>query len=197
MHRPPRRRQEERSEATQARILAAAIECLSKLGYSATTTVAVGEHAGVSRGALLHHFPTRAELIAAAVRRLFEELDERFRKAFAQVSADEDRIDAAVELIWKGYASPKVPPLLELFVAARTDARFRSALAPVAREHRNRLRQLVVESLVDGPPSKDFEVTLALAFDAIQGMAIRRIVQPSAVSETLTAIKALLHGALS
>ncbi|MCP4036812.1 MAG: TetR/AcrR family transcriptional regulator, partial [bacterium] len=149
MHAPPRRRQEERSEATQARILTAAIECLSKLGYPATTTVAVGERAGVSRGALLHHFPTRAELIAAAIRRLFEELDERFRKAFAQIPADADRIDAVVDLIWKGYATPKVPPLLELFVAARTDARFRSALAPVAREHRNRLRELVVESLVD------------------------------------------------
>ncbi len=197
MHAPPRRRQEERSEATQARILAAAIECLSKLGYSATTTVAVGERAGVSRGALLHHFPTRAELIAAAIRRLFEELDERFRKAFAQIPSDADRIDAVVDLIWKGYATPKVPPLLELFVAARTDARFRSALAPVAREHRNRLRELVVESLVDGAPSAELEATLTLAFDAMQGMAMRRIVQPSAVNETLTAVKALLHGALS
>lgn len=171
------------------------LECLSELGYAATTTVAVGERAGVSRGALLHHFPTRARLISAAVGRLFEELDDGYSKAFAQIPADADRIDAAIDLLWSRYATPEVPPLLELFVAARTDPQFRVELEPVALAHRARVQKLARESIAGSDPAPEFEENLALCLDAIQGMAVRRILQPEAVTETLDAVKRLMHRA--
>ena len=195
---PPsvRRTQQQRSEATRAKLLDATLGCLSDLGYAATTTMAVGERAGVSRGALLHHFPTRATLITAAIENLFKQLDERFQKSFARISQDSDRIDSAINLLWKVYASPEVPPLLELFVAARTDAGLRSGLEPVAIEHRKQLMHVAGEYILGGQPSPAFEASLSLCFDAIQGMAMRRIIQPRAVNETLGQIKQLLHETL-
>ena len=67
-----RRTQEERSAETRTRLLDAAIECLLKLGYAGTTTTEIATRAKVSRGAQLHHYPTKQELLTAAVEHLFE-----------------------------------------------------------------------------------------------------------------------------
>lgn len=54
--------QAQKSIMTREAIFDAAIECLIDLGYGGTTTALIAEHAGVSRGAMLHHFPSRAEV---------------------------------------------------------------------------------------------------------------------------------------
>ena len=64
---PPRRTQAERSATTRARILKAAVNCLYRNGYGATTTVSVAASAKVSRGAMLHHFPSKADLMLATL----------------------------------------------------------------------------------------------------------------------------------
>ena len=61
------RTQQERREDTRARLLAATIECLVEHGYAGTTTQRVQDRAGLSRGALLHHFATKEALLVAAV----------------------------------------------------------------------------------------------------------------------------------
>lgn len=58
-------RQSERREATRAALIAAARDCFSEAGYDATSTEAVLTRAGVSKGALYHHFTNKAELLAA------------------------------------------------------------------------------------------------------------------------------------
>src|SRR5437899_5795799 len=116
-----RRTQEERSAATRARLLDATLECLAELGYARTTTTEIAERGGVSRGAQLHHFPTKAELVTEAVEHLFERRDQEFREAFARLPADTERSRAAVDLLWSMVAGPTFHAWLELVVAARTD----------------------------------------------------------------------------
>ena len=65
-----RRTQAERSATTQRLLLDATVACLVELGYGGTTTAAVAERAGVSRGAQLHHYGTRQRLMGAAVEHL-------------------------------------------------------------------------------------------------------------------------------
>ena len=67
---PLRRSQDERTAQTRARVLDAVLGCLVERGYAGTTTTAVAARAGVSRGAQLHHYRTRAALVAAAVEHL-------------------------------------------------------------------------------------------------------------------------------
>ena len=83
-------RQHHRSVA-QRRLLDATVECLVKHGYAHTTTTLVCERAGVSRGALLHHFPKKAELVRAAIEHVFERRLEEFRRAMAKVPSSADR----------------------------------------------------------------------------------------------------------
>ena len=76
--------QAQKSAMTRDRILDAAIDCFINLGYTNVTTAKVASTAGVSRGAMLHHFPSKTELIQAAVEylhgKLLEDYSERVRK---------------------------------------------------------------------------------------------------------------------
>ena len=56
--RPGRRSNVERTATTRRKVLESTIACLYEHGYTATTTAMIAQHAGISRGALLHHFPT-------------------------------------------------------------------------------------------------------------------------------------------
>ena len=61
------------------RLLDATVECLVEHGWSGTSTTLVSERAGVSRGAQLHHFPTKNDLVLAAVEHLSEVRDDECR----------------------------------------------------------------------------------------------------------------------
>jgi len=116
-----RRTQEERSATTRGRLLDATVECLAELGYARTTTTEIAERGGVSRGAQLHHFPTKAELVTEAVGHLFDRRDQEFRDAFARLPDDARRGSTAVDLLWSMVEGPTFHAWLELVVAARTD----------------------------------------------------------------------------
>src|SRR5271154_6998069 len=91
-----RRTQQERSAAMRLRLLDAAVDCLYELGYSGTTTIEVAARAGVSRGAQLHHFPTKKRLVTVAVRPLLAKRLEEFREAFAPLPADANKFVAVI-----------------------------------------------------------------------------------------------------
>jgi AcrR family transcriptional regulator len=116
-----RRSQAERSAITRASLLEATEACLIEAGFAGTTTTEVAHRAGVSLGALLHHFPTKVDLLIAAVRRAFDARLSEYRKAVADLPEGSDRIDAGVDLLWSAYTGPTFVACLELCTAARTD----------------------------------------------------------------------------
>lgn len=127
----PRRTQQERSGETRARLLDAAFDCLLEHGYGATSVGAVQQRAGVARGTLLHHFPTRSSLMAGVV----EDVVDR-RLALLAAADQSERAaprtwEEVVDLIWHELRSPAFAVALELWVAARTDAALREALLPL------------------------------------------------------------------
>lgn len=138
-----RRTQEERRAATRGRLLAAAVDCLLERGYAATTVAEVQERAGLARGTLLHHFPTKAALMVAATDHLATERIDRFRREAERIPAEQDRLHAVVDLAWRDLNSPSFFTALELWVAARTDPELREALLPVE----SRLFRALHESL--------------------------------------------------
>ncbi len=187
-----RRTQEERSASTRARVLDAALACLATLGYASTTTTVVAERAGVSRGAQLHHFRTRSALIGAAVQHLFANLTLAYQDAFARLGPEADRVAAAIDLLWEIFQDPRLAAVLELYVAARTDAELRAALTPVAARHQANIAALARCYFPDAAAaSPRFEAVLDLVLDALQGMAVRRLLDADAerVARTLALVK--------
>ena len=97
---------QERGRIAKDAILAAAMDCLLEDGYAATTTLRVQQRAGVSRGKLLHHFPSKRVLIASAVKRLMEDRMDAARSDFADAPAADDvpsRVQWAVRRMWETF----------------------------------------------------------------------------------------------
>jgi AcrR family transcriptional regulator len=131
----PRRTQAERTAATRAALLDATIDCLVEDGYAGTTTTRIVERAGVSRGAQVHHFPTKAELVAEAVRHLAERRAEEFLNEAREVPAKgRRRFERVLDLLWKIHMGPLFAASVELWVAARADEDLRARLIEVERE---------------------------------------------------------------
>src|ERR1700687_266984 len=174
--RKARRTQGERTASRRARLLDATVECLSELGYARTTTTEIAKRARLSRGAQLHHFPTKAELVTTAVDHLFARRTEEFRAAFADLPAGVDRVTAAIDLLWSMVSGPTFYAWLELMVAARTDAELRPVVSAMAERFTHTV-QRTFHDLFPRPtlPSPFFDIAPTFAFALMKGLALDRI----------------------
>ncbi len=124
-----RRTQAERREASRADLIAATLELMDEVGYAGVSVAEVCQRAGRSVGTHLHHFGTKAALVAAAV-------DTLAARRIADVRADLEReprrgVEAALDVVWQFYAGPTFVVALELWVAARTNPELREHLLAV------------------------------------------------------------------
>jgi len=124
--------QAERTAATRLRLMEATVECLVELGWAGTTTTIVSERAGVSRGAQLHHFPTKQDLVVSAVAYLMDRRREELHAELADLPR-KGRVRAALELVSTNFTSPVFFAALELWVAARSDAELLKSVGPLER----------------------------------------------------------------
>ena len=179
--RPRPRTQEERSASTRGLLLDATISCLAELGYAGTTTTEIADRAGVSRGAQLHHFPTKERLVTEAIAHLFARRDQEFRAAFAALPAGADRASAAVDLLWSMVSGPTFHAWLELVVAARTDAALRGAVTRITTDFMTTVRQTFRELFPppggpDAPANPTYDLAPTFTFALMQGLALDQIV---------------------
>jgi AcrR family transcriptional regulator len=126
--RPPRKSQAERTASTRRRALDAAVQCLAHEGYAATTTIRVAEIAQLSRGGMLHHFPTRAGLLSAVLEDIEHRLRDLRRRGLGAIPEDADPFVAVTRVTWDSYQGDAAVALLELTMAARGDGELAGAL---------------------------------------------------------------------
>lgn len=196
--------QQARSRATRRRLLRACVACLAERGLAGTTTTEVCRRAGVSQGALFKHYPTKHALLAAAVEDLFASLVAEYRRGLAAVSASEDRVHAAVRLLWEIMTRPTLQAVFELMVAGRCDTALRRALQAVQARHRENLsaaaRELFPQVAGDGA---EFDAMLDVVISAMQGASLGALVLPDSAAdaqrlELLTALaRSVLGDAVS
>jgi AcrR family transcriptional regulator len=168
--------QAERTAHTTERLLDATIAMLLERGYRGTSTPEICRRAGVSRGAQLHHYPTKRELVAAAVDHLLEqrvaELDTRLAGATSGVLDLED----AASLLWKVYTGDTFYAWLELVVASRTDPELCAMMAAVDARLARRAEKLCQKFLFPfmTDPS-EVAATTRLILAIFDGLATHRI----------------------
>ncbi|MGS2811215.1 TetR/AcrR family transcriptional regulator [Nocardia sp. MW-W600-9] len=169
----PRRTQAERRASTRALILACTAECLLERGYAATTVSAVQERAGLARGTVQHHFPTRAELLIAATTRVVDLRLEQFQREAELLPSGRDRLQSIVDLAWRDLNSPAFFTALDLWVAARTDAELRERLVHEERRVFTEMRRLYLD-VVGEPYASDprAEVLVEFTIDLLTGLSM-------------------------
>src|SRR5271156_7183840 len=122
--------QEERSAETRKRLLNATVACLFERGYAGTTTTEIATRAGVSRGAQLHHFPKKDELLVSALEHVFELRLNEMSAAIANPPPGnrENRITTLIDMMWPMFKGPTFYAWLEMEVASRTDPALNDAV---------------------------------------------------------------------
>ncbi|RRQ29727.1 TetR/AcrR family transcriptional regulator [Rhodococcus sp. Eu-32] len=122
---------QDRSRATRQRLLEATIDSLSEHGWAATTVGVVAERAGVSRGATQHHFPTREDLITAALDSMFDTRMENAQAETTPVPPGPERTKAVVERLVEYYTGPQFKAALQVWTAAAADPEMRARVLPL------------------------------------------------------------------
>lgn len=181
---PQRRTQEERSSETRARLLDATVACLLELGYQGTTTSAVQERAGVSRGALMHHYSSKADLLVASVRHLARQRGANLRRQARRLPEGEDRHGQAIDLLWEMFTGPLFTANLELWAAARTDEELRLAIVESERGLRADLHDVMVDLFgTKAAAEPSFAEAIELTLQFMRGAALTAIVRLDAAKQ--------------
>ncbi|MFD0820837.1 TetR/AcrR family transcriptional regulator [Micromonospora zhanjiangensis] len=172
---PTRTPQQERSRATQARLLEATVECLVEHGWSGTTTTVVATRAGVSRGAQLHHYPTKATLVMAAVEHLADRRAAEIRAEAAVLPAGAGRLDRVIDMLAAVFTGPLYVAGLEVWVAARTDPELRDALVPLEARVGREMHRLTVELLGADERTPGVREAVQATLDLLRGLGVANL----------------------
>ena len=133
---------------------------------------------GLSRGAQLHHFPTRDDLVIHAVAHLAKRRADEVRRDLDRSEATPDRLARALDAVWASFSGPLFYAALELWVAARGDTQLRANLVRFERGVGREMGKLFRE--IAGPEASrapHFEDLLELTFHVMRGMALQRILR--------------------
>lgn len=168
-----RRTQQERRSATQTRLLDATAEALADLGWAGLSTTDVSRRAGVSRGAQQHHFPTKMDLVSAALEHLLDKLRREYELSYADLPADQRNVAGAIDLFWETMRQPAATALLELGLAGRTDPELRK----VATNLNERVIEIVAGVFQDlfpqSLPPEIIDTTIRALFALLVGLSLQ------------------------
>lgn len=144
MSMPPKKRrsQQERSTETRQRLLDAAVTLMHDHGLAATSTTDIAAAAGVSRGALTHHFESREDLVTGAIEHMLERVIEELRAYSAHVAEGMTSSDELIDYLYRVMSNRLYYVTLEYLPEARHNAAFRQRLVPVVSRWHGALDQI-------------------------------------------------------
>jgi AcrR family transcriptional regulator len=166
--------QRERSASTQRALLDAALDCLRRHGFAGTTLQQIEKSAGMTRGAMLHHFPTKQALFAGALVHFYRLRIERLERL---VSARKPDLHAGLAIIHKEVRDG-FPLTLEFMTAMRTETALRKAFDREMNRWINPISKSYVSLL---PQLQDIDSPLMIQY--VIGCFIRGLCLESFVSE--------------
>lgn len=157
------------------KLIDAAVECLRRVGYAATTTQLVMEEAGVSRGAMLHHFPTKVDLIIAVGEAAAQHQNRFVRRRLSEFPPGMERYLALTRATWEAICEPPALALIEIMMASRSDPSLAERFPAIAQRLEAEQREGVWELAYDlGVRDREaIERMVRLHLGAMRGLAIQ------------------------
>jgi AcrR family transcriptional regulator len=180
-HKSPRKRaarrtQAERSAETRQRILGASATLIRSRGYARLRTADVADAAGVSRGAMLHHFRTKGLLVVATLEHVFDEARTQSRERAAVSSPPGDLLAAVVSDAREFFFNEHFKVALDIVLSTSTDRAVRKQILDVSRKARRPVEAAWSAALAGrGVPPELASDIVAITLGLVRGMAIRTL----------------------
>lgn len=171
--------QAKKSAMTRTKILEATISCFVSMGFANVTTGSVIQQAGISRGTMLHHFPSKTELIRASVEYLQAKLLDEYSSCVARIPESlrgADRRREGLREYWNYLTGDLAATYHEICIAAQREPELQdiveASLTRFGRHTHEKNRELFSEWFDDNE-------TYLLAMDTtqflLQGMAFGQL----------------------
>lgn len=184
-----------RSIAMREKLIETALDVIHDRGYRSASTPEFARRAGVTRGALLHHFPARSDIIIAAMERLLGDGTREIREVAERAAKQEVSLEDFVEFLWEMFSGRFFYISLEFINEARTDAELRARMIPVVQDFHAALNGIWAEfeKQADGMPH-DARVALNLTVCLMRGMGVQTVLKddPDYFRSMLDVWKAIL-----
>jgi AcrR family transcriptional regulator len=167
--------QQDRSRATRSRLLEAAINCLAEHGYQASTVSVVAEHAGVSRGAAQHHFPTREALFTAALEHVTAVRATEMKQQFAELPGGRPDTATVVDVLFTLFTGTLFRAALALWVAAANEPALREQIVPLDARMGRDIHRIVVGLLGVDEREPGVRETVQATLDLARGLGLANL----------------------
>jgi AcrR family transcriptional regulator len=167
-----------RSVVMREKLIETALDVIYDVGYRSASTLEFSRRAGVSRGALLHHFPARSDIMIAAMEHLLEDGTRQIRGIAVKVAQQQISLEDFVEFLWKMFSGRFFYISLEFINEARTDAELRARMVPLVKDFHAALDGIwsEFEKQADGAP-RATRVVLNLTICLVRGMGVQTVLK--------------------
>jgi len=166
---------QDRSRATRERLLEAAVASLAESGWARTTVATVAARAGVSRGAAQHHFPTRGDLVTAAIRHMTEVRLDELRTTLAAPPEGANRTRWALDLLVGLYTSTLFTAALHVWAEAAVDSELRAQVIPLERTLAREAYRLAVALLDVDADDPRVRTVVSGTLDLARGLGLANV----------------------
>jgi AcrR family transcriptional regulator len=165
--------QQDRSRITRAKLLESAVSCLAELGWSGATVAVVAEHAGVSRGATQHYFPTRVDLLTAALEHMAEVRLAEIRTEAARLPAGSaPPTRDVVGLLMRLYTGPLFRAALQVWAAAAASEALRELVVPLEARLGREAHRAAIELLGADESAPGVREAVQATLDLARGLGL-------------------------
>ena len=176
---PVHRDQATRSREAREKLLNASIQVLLEKGYTGLTTKEVAQRAGLSIGALMHHYENKAQLVIAATAAVYDECLERARQSADTQEALDDPIPLYMANAMAVYCDWPFIAALEVAVVARTDPTLMTRIRPVMENFWHQRDELWLHVFADAGYAPDQALlALELTLNIVRGLAVHNLWNP-------------------
>jgi AcrR family transcriptional regulator len=158
------------------RLLDATIDCLVTYGYAGTTTHRIAQQAGVTRGAQIHHFRAKEDLVVAAIEHLAHQRAQKAIGDLWMIRENPDTATAILDFLWSLHQGPVFVATIELWIASRTDRVLAAQIERVEPVVTAGVFAAIVQILPDQAAQKELRHAAYTTMDAIRGLLISSFV---------------------
>ena len=187
-----RRTQGERSAETRGKLIQATIDVMCETGFAHATTTDIAERAGVSRGALQHHFGTRHDLLMAVGDRLTVDMLALGEEPKGRDRPLEARVERAIHYYWGIYSGRTFLAVLNIHLGLKNeegaDDRLRRHFANAYRGSDQPWMDLFADT---GLPRPRLAALRRMVLSTLRGLAVARFL--GIIGETVDAELVLLQ----
>lgn len=193
---PKRRTQAERTANTREALIDATIRLLHRSGYSGAPTEQIAEEAGLTRGALHHHFKTRSHLMAEVIRTVYER-EQHAYQAMAAGTGRGSRLSDWPDMLWEVLSKPSGLAVLEILQASRSDPDLAALVAPMQAAV-ERMSLAAIDAQFGSMDAAEMLPGIRLLVWAVRGLSIAQMLatDPAELKRSIDYLRLLIDGAI-